>query len=92
MPQTRLHFSNRLVNLRRVGVRLLMVLGLLVSSMAAQAQNCSDYPNGVLDGAVGDIAPAQLFKLTALARFVISLLDNALGTNFSFLTQPGQTD
>ncbi|NCF73278.1 MAG: DUF11 domain-containing protein [Gammaproteobacteria bacterium] len=91
MAQTRLHFSNRLVNLRRVGVRLLMVLGLLVSSMAAQAQNCSDYPNGILDGAAGDIAPAQLFidRTCTIRNYPAG---NELGTNFSFLTQPGQSD
>jgi uncharacterized repeat protein (TIGR01451 family) len=58
---------------------------------SAQAQDCSDYPGGVLDGSAGTIAPAQLQidRNCTIRNFPAS---NPLSTNFSFLTQPGQTN
>jgi uncharacterized repeat protein (TIGR01451 family)/fimbrial isopeptide formation D2 family protein len=59
--------------------------------MAAQAEDCSDFPNGVIDGFAGDIAPSQIQidRTCTIRNFPES---NPLTTNFSFLTQPGQTD
>jgi hypothetical protein len=62
----------------------------LVAAPAAKAQDCSDY-SGLIDGAAGDVAPAQLQIDTncTIRNFPAS---DPLTTNFSFLTQPGQTD
>ena len=71
---------------------LLTVFALLtLGALPAQAQDCSDYPNGLLDGFAGTIAPSQLQidRTCYLRNYPAS---NPLGTNFSFLTQPGQTD
>jgi len=72
-------------------VRLLAAVLLLGFSYAAQADNCSDYPNGILDGDTGAVAPSQLFidRTCTIRNFPAG---NELGTNFSFLTQPGQND
>ncbi|HXW10058.1 MAG TPA: hypothetical protein VD737_05555, partial [Steroidobacteraceae bacterium] len=53
--------------------------------------DCSDYPGGVLDGFAGTIAPSQLQidRICTIRNYPAS---NPLTTNFSFLTQPGQTD
>ena len=64
---------------------------LLLGASPAKAQDCSDYPNGVLDGATGTPAPSQLQidRNCTIRNYPAS---NPLRTNFSFLTQPGQTD
>jgi uncharacterized repeat protein (TIGR01451 family) len=67
-------------------------LGLfLLGASPANAQDCSDYPNGVLDGATGTPAPSQLQidRNCTIRNYPAS---NPLRTNFSFLTQPGQTN
>jgi len=75
----------------RFGLRLLALLLLTLSAFSAQAQDCSDYPNGVIDGFAGDIPPSQLQidRNCTIRNFPAS---NPLGTNFSFFTQPGQTN
>ena len=75
----------------RLGARLLALLLLTFSAFSAQAQDCSDYPNGVIDGFAGDIAPSQLQidQNCTIRNFPAS---NPLNTNFSFFTQPGQTN
>jgi uncharacterized repeat protein (TIGR01451 family) len=67
---------------------LVLVLG---AAFPAQADDCSDFPGGVLDGFAGGIAPSQIQidQNCTIRNFPAS---NPLDTNFSFLTQPGQTD
>ena len=76
---------------RRTGIRLLAFALLTLSAFTAQAEDCSDYPNGVIDGFAGDIAPSQLQidRNCTIRNFPAS---NPLSTNFSFFTQPGQTN
>ncbi len=72
-------------------VRLLAFVLLMLSAITANAQDCSDYPNGVIDGFAGDVAPSQLQidRNCTIRNFPAS---NPLSTNFSFFTQPGQTN
>ena len=74
-----------------INARLCVLLLLLTAAFSANAQDCSDYPLGVIDGATGAIAPSQLQidRNCTIRNFPAS---NPLRTNFSFLTQPGQTD
>jgi len=76
---------------RRVGMLLFAFALLLGQVGSAHADDCSDYPGGVIDGFAGDIAPSQLQidQTCTIRNFPAS---NPLTTNFSFLTQPGQTD
>ena len=55
-------FSNRIGGARGswIVIRLFAVLLLLCGAQSVQAENCSDYPNGLLDGAAGTPAPIQL--------------------------------
>ncbi len=75
----------------RIGLLLLSILWLLGASSPAQAEDCSEYPGGVIDGFAGTPAPSQLQidRNCTIQNFPAS---NPLPTNFSFLTQPGQTD
>jgi uncharacterized repeat protein (TIGR01451 family) len=68
---------------------LLALVLLLGASFTAQAEDCSDYPGGVLDGAAGTPAPSQLNidRNCTIRNYPAS---NPLPTNFSFFTQPGQ--
>jgi len=71
---------------------LIMVVALLtLGALPAQAQDCSDYPNGTLDGFAGDVAPSQLQidRNCTIRNYPAS---NPVNTNFSFFTQPGQTN
>jgi len=76
--------------LARQAIYALAVVVSLWSTDAA-AQACSDYPNGVLDGFAGDIAPSQLQidRNCTIRNFPAS---NPISTNFSFYTVPGQTN
>ena len=71
--------------------RLFTVVMLLCAAFSAQAQDCSDYVNGTLDGFAGDAPPSQLQidRNCTIRNYPAS---NPLGTNFSFFTQPGQTN
>jgi uncharacterized repeat protein (TIGR01451 family) len=64
---------------------------MLGAASSAQAVDCSDFPNGVLDGFAGGVAPSQIQidRDCTIRNFPAS---NPLDTNFSFKTQPGQTD
>jgi len=70
---------------------MLASLLLLAAPFNAMAQDCSDYTNGLLDGFAGTIAPSQLQidRNCTVRNYPAS---NPLSTNFSFLTQPGQTN
>ncbi|MGD8907145.1 MAG: hypothetical protein PVG58_09650, partial [Gammaproteobacteria bacterium] len=72
-------------------LRLFACLVLMLSAQTALAEDCSDYPGGIIDGAEGTPAPSQLQidRNCTIRNFPAS---NPLNTNFSFLTQPGQTD
>jgi len=74
---------------RKAIYALAVVVSLWSTDAAAQA--CSDYPNGVLDGFAGDVAPSQLQidRNCTIRNFPAS---NPISTNFSFYTVPGQTD
>ena len=66
----------------------LMLLAFFASS--AWAVDCSEFPNGTIDGFAGDIPPSQL-QIDRNCTIRNFPADNPLSTNFSFLTQPGQT-
>ncbi len=68
-----------------------LALLLLAASGSAWAKDCSEYPDGIIDGATGIPAPdqIQIDRYCTIRNFPA---DNPLRTNFSFLTQPGQTD
>jgi len=74
----------------RIGIRLLICGLLLLAASSAKADNCSDY-GGVLDGLVVTDPPTQMQvdRNCTVRNYPAS---NPLSTNFSFLTQPGQTD
>jgi hypothetical protein len=74
-----------------IRIQLLAFVLLFGASFAARAENCSDYPGGILDGATGTVAPSQLNidRNCTVRNYPAS---NPLSTNFSFYTQPGQTD
>jgi hypothetical protein len=71
------------------GLLLLTLALFLGANSSAHAADCSDY-GGVIDGFV-TAAPSQLQidQSCTIKNFPAS---NPLGTNFSFLTQPGQTN
>ena len=75
---------------RTIGLALLGLILWAMSSNSALAQACSDY-GGVLDGFAGDIAPSQL-QIDQNCTIRNYPASNPLRTNFSFYTQPGQTD
>ncbi len=72
-------------------IRLFALLLLLSAAVTAQAEDCSDYPGGVLDGFAGTPAPSQLYidQNCTIRNYPAS---NPFNTNISFSTQPGQTD
>ena len=63
----------------------------LGAASPAQAEDCSEFPGGLIDGAAGTVPPSQIQIDTncTIRNFPAS---NPLDTNFSFQTQPGQTD
>jgi len=65
---------------------------LLGSAFPALAVNCSDPPYlGTIDGEVFPTPPSQI-QVDTICRVRNYPASNPLTTNFSFLTQPGQTD
>ena len=65
---------------------------LLGSAFPALAVNCSDAPYfGNIDGNVFPTPPSQI-QIDTICRVSNYPRSNPLTTNFSFLTQPGQTD
>jgi uncharacterized repeat protein (TIGR01451 family) len=74
----------------RIGIRLLALLLLLGAGVSAQAEDCSEY-GGLLDGFAGTVAPSQL-QIDTTCTIRNYPASNPLSTNFSFMTQPGQTD
>src|SRR5688572_4238995 len=74
-----------------LGARLVALIVLMGAACAAQAVNCSEYPGGVIDGFAGTPAPSQvqIDRTCTIRNFPAS---NPMSTNFSFMTQPGQTD
>ncbi|MDH3613236.1 MAG: hypothetical protein OES10_08130, partial [Gammaproteobacteria bacterium] len=82
--------AQRLKSARRA-VALFAVALLSLAALPAQAQDCSDYPNGTLDGFLGVVAPSQLQidRNCTIRNYPAS---NPINTNFTFFTQPGQTN
>ncbi|MDH3553339.1 MAG: hypothetical protein OER22_12045, partial [Gammaproteobacteria bacterium] len=82
--------AGRLKTVRRA-VALLAIALLSLAAAPADAQDCSDYPNGTLDGFLGVVAPSQLQidRNCTIRNYPAS---NPINTNFSFFTQPGQTN
>ena len=85
-------FSSK--NIGRAGNRwncipLLLFALLALSAFPALAEDCSQYPGGVLDGATGGIAPANI---NVDRNCTIRNFPGGMSTNFAFSTQPGQTD
>jgi uncharacterized repeat protein (TIGR01451 family) len=75
---------------RRVVQWLLAIVLLLGAAFSARADDCSALPNHTLDGFVpGTVAPSQISIDT---NCTIRNFPGGLSTNFSFFTQPGQTD
>jgi len=76
---------------RSIGIRLLALALLMLAAQTARAEDCSDYPGGLIDGFAGTPAPSQL-QIDRNCTIRNFPANNPLPTNFSFLTQPGQTD
>jgi hypothetical protein len=72
-------------------LRLFSLVLLLCAAFSAQAQGCSGYINGALDGFAGDVAPSQL-QIDRHCTVRDCPASSPPGTNFSFFTQPGQTN
>ncbi|MFU8895638.1 MAG: SdrD B-like domain-containing protein [Gammaproteobacteria bacterium] len=76
---------------RWMGIRLFAAALLLLAAAPALALNCSDAPYfGVIDGNVHPAPPSQV-QIDTTCRISNFPASNPLITNFSFLTQPGQT-
>src|SRR5882762_2962142 len=74
----------------RFGLLLLAAALLLLGSAPARADDCSSFPNGIVDGFAGTpIPPAQI---NIDRNCTIRNYPGGMSTNFSFKTQPGQTD
>src|SRR4030095_6587733 len=68
----------------------ILVCGMFaLAAEPAAAEDCSQYPNGILDGFTGTPAPSQLY---IDRNCTIRNYPNGFSTNISFSTQPGQTD
>ncbi|MFZ8983685.1 MAG: hypothetical protein ACO213_05315 [Steroidobacteraceae bacterium] len=77
---------------RRQWLHLAALLLLSIVAIPAHAVNCSDPPYfGVIDGDVFPTPPSQI-QVDQNCRVSNYPPSNPLTTNFSFLTQPGQTD
>ena len=75
----------------RIGIRLIAAVLLLLASLPALAANCSDAPYfGVIDGNIHP--PPSQIQIDMNCRIMNYPASNPLTTNFSFLTQPGQTE
>lgn len=70
-------------------LRCAAVLLAFAAALPARAENCSDFPNGIIDGETGIVPPSQIQvdRTCTIRNFPA---DNPLNTNFSFYTQPGQ--
>ena len=79
------------IEARRCGavMRLLLAVVVLGSGAQALAEDCVADLGGVLDGNVTPVPPSQI-QIDGVCR--IMNYPNGMSTNFSFLTQPGQTD
>ena len=78
----------RLKYVARCAAVLVCAIFALAAEPAA-AEDCSQYPNGILDGFTGTPAPSQLY---IDRNCTIRNYPNGFSTNVSFSTQPGQTN
>src|SRR5262245_54290183 len=74
-----------------MGVLLFAFAMLLLNAVPAQAEDCVADLGGVVDGFVNPVAPSQI-KIDGNCTIRNFPASNPLDTNFSFMTQPGQTD
>ena len=83
--------SGLLTKIGGAAMRAFVYVLLLGAATSAYAIDCSELPGGVLDGFAGDIPPSQIQvdRNCTIRNFTA---DDPLTTNFSFLTQPGQTN
>ena len=75
-------------------LRLVAGMLLLCGSMVANAQNavnCSDFPNGTIDGNVDPNPPSNI-NIDTTCRVSNFPESNPLTSNFAFYTSPGQND
>ena len=63
----------------------------MLPASPAQAEDCVADLGGLLDGFVTPVPPSQI-QIDGICRIQNFPASNPLTTNFSFLTQPGQTD
>jgi large repetitive protein len=83
-------WGNVMTGGRRAGMQLLAAVTLLLLAFPALAVNCSDAPYfGVIDG--NFVPPPSQIQIDTTCRIQNFPASNPLTTNFSFLTQPGQT-
>lgn len=70
---------------------MLCLLLLGAQAVPSWAEDCSDYPNGVLDGFAGTPAPSQLNidRNCTIRNYTAA---NPFDTNISFFTSPGQNN
>jgi uncharacterized repeat protein (TIGR01451 family)/fimbrial isopeptide formation D2 family protein len=72
-----------------LGVLLLAALLATLGSTAVRADDCSSFPNGVVDGNFVPVPPSNINIDT---NCTLRNYPGGMSTNFSFMTQPGQTD
>ncbi len=77
--------------MRGMAALLLCALASLAVPAHADSFDCSDFPNRTLDGFVDPVPPDQI-QINGNCTIRNFPASNPLTTNFSFLTQPGQTD
>jgi uncharacterized repeat protein (TIGR01451 family) len=76
---------------RAVVLVALALLSLSAAPAHAQATDCSSFPNSTLDGFIDPTPPSNI-NIDANCTVKNFPASNPLDTNFSFFTQPGQTN
>jgi uncharacterized repeat protein (TIGR01451 family) len=72
-------------------IRVLLALAMLATGTQALAEDCVGDLGGLLDGNVTPVPPSQI-QIDGICTIRNFPASNPLTTNFSFLTQPGQTN
>jgi uncharacterized repeat protein (TIGR01451 family) len=74
-----------------IGILLFTFALSLLTAAPAQAEDCVADLGGVVDGTITPVAPSQI-QIDGNCTIRNFTASNPLSTNFSFLTQPGQTN
>src|SRR5678815_3846214 len=74
-----------------IGILLFAVAMVLLAAPQARAEDCVGQLGGIVDGFVTPTPPSQI-KIDGNCTIRNFPASNPLTTNFSFMTQPGQTD